>query len=255
MLEGIILSSLSVVLLVISASIMKWISYRDTHTKVPHEFLFLPILSVRTWRRARPATNHDVWSVGSSFVLCWIFIFLLWPTWRYFIGIHDILLINYSAIIPLILAVYTFESTLRFASILGTGKRLPPLLSEPWKSKSLAEFWGHRWNTWVNDWMEEIFLKKRFRMTNAVWAFAFSGIWHEYFMWLPTYVLSDLQCKSDKGLPGLLLGYFLIQFIGTAIDRGISRANKFRRIWCWVVVIGPIPLFLNDSTLKIFLLK
>lgn len=253
--EGFILSILSLFLLAISTSMMKWVSFRRSDLKVSYEFFYSPTLSVRTYRRASQATKDDIKTLMLRFILCWTLVWLIWPTWRSFISHHDLLCINYLAALPLVLAVYTFEATLKLAVLFGTRKSVPSLLNEPWKAKNLAEFWGHRWNTWVNDWMEQVFIKRRSAWANFAWAFVFSGIWHEYFLWAPTRILSDFSGKKDQAMPGLLLGYFLIQFIGTAIDRRMGRTNKFRRIWMWAVVIGPLPLFLNDSTLMILLLK
>lgn len=117
------------------------------------------------------------------------------------------------------------------------------LFRAPYKSKSLKEFWGRRWNMAFSE-MTSIAaytpLKKRLGNNAAVFiSFLLSGLLHEIAITLPT--------KSYYGFP---MCYFLIhgilmQLESKPVIRKITEHRILSHVWalCWLVI--PMPLLFN----------
>jgi hypothetical protein len=116
----------------------------------------------------------------------------------------------------------------------------------PLESQSLADFWGRRWNRWVQDWLRDLsrpFKKSLFK--KLVITFIISGIFHEVMMSFPAYYY------SHQFFFGQLTLYFGIQGIGLWVEKKwVSRSSKvFQLIYTWTVILLPAPLFVNQSLL------
>jgi len=122
--------------------------------------------------------------------------------------------------------------------------------NKPYLSKSLTEFWGTRWNKWVQDWLNLVSKKcaPRSIKMRMFWAFFFSGLFHEAMFTLPY----SLYYKENA--MGLMMIYFLFQFAFMILDREVLRKYTpgLRPIFMWVFVLGPIPFFVNKPLLSFF---
>lgn len=124
-----------------------------------------------------------------------------------------------------------------------------PLMQAPWRSASLSEFWGRRWNLAFRDAAHHyVFrpLAPRIGMTGATMAvFAVSGLIHDAVVSFPA--------GAGWGLPTL---YFVVQGWGILAER--SRTG--RRIglgrglmggsFCFVVAAGPVLLLFHPWFLE-----
>lgn len=128
---------------------------------------------------------------------------------------------------------------------LMTNKMIIDMHLSPWKSLSLNEFWGKRWNVWVRDWI--LTLSKpitKFGSSAALFiSFMISGLFHEMMVALPYYLL------TGNNVFGFMLCYFLIQFLGIRIEKILNGHinDTVKLAWTWFIIIMPIPFFINDS--------
>jgi hypothetical protein len=77
-------------------------------------------------------------------------------------------------------------------------------------------------------------------------AFTVSGVIHESLVNFPLWI------TFRTNLFGSMLLYFLIQAGGIFVERQWIRQNAIaNRLFLWAVVIGPVPLILNEGTLRI----
>jgi len=112
------------------------------------------------------------------------------------------------------------------------GRQAAPLVDRPLTSRTLAEFWGRRWNTAFHRLAESIIFRPVARRHGAVLAmlavFVASGLVHDLVISFPA--------RGGWGLPTL---YFMIQ--GTAVH--VERRWKVKsRLWVWGVTGLPLPL-------------
>lgn len=116
-----------------------------------------------------------------------------------------------------------------------------PVMQNPLRATSLAEFWGRRWNTAFNELAFRFTFRPLRRVTTPVTAmllvFGLSGLVHELVISLPA--------GGGYGLPTV---YFLIQGFGTVIERSrFGRAIGLGRGacgWFFTLFITVAPIFL-----------
>jgi hypothetical protein len=140
------------------------------------------------------------------------------------------------------------ETVVALVSILWlpSGRALPLVHNAPWRARSVADFWGNRWNVCFSDWARfAIFQRLRHRPALAlVAAFAVSGLLHEAVINLPLYLV------TGRVLFGTMMMYFLIQAIGVLVERRFRDRPALARVFAWLIFLGPAPLVLNEGLLR-----
>lgn len=135
--------------------------------------------------------------------------------------IGTILLLHFGAFQLLALA-------LRWAGI-----NVTPIMNAPLRSRSVAEFWGSRWNAGFHHLADELVFRpalSRFGVAGALLlTFIASGLVHELVITLPA--------RGGYGLPTL---YFVLQGVG---ERRIPRRRKVARRAFALAVVG-LPVFM-----------
>jgi hypothetical protein len=160
--------------------------------------------------------------------------------------------ISYADRMFLGLAVYFFTEALgAFGQALFSWRKeeIYPIHYSPLSSPSLSEFWGRRWNLWVQDWIADMGRPFRGSHKKKILAsFFFSGIFHEAMVNLPHWLI------SGESYFGTMLAYFIIQGGGLYLDKKFLRHGPpvIRRVYCWIVVILPAPLFIHVPLLRFF---
>lgn len=125
------------------------------------------------------------------------------------------------------------------------GRLLPALHRNPFAARSVADFWGHRWNLWVSDWFRHVVFKPlRRRPVLAVWlVFFLSGLLHEYVLNLTLWLV------TGQKLFGSMLLYFLLQAAGVMMERRFKNGPG-KIVFTWVIVFVPVPLIFHESMLR-----
>lgn len=150
------------------------------------------------------------------------------------------------------LIYFMTEALGAFAQLLfiWNGKNTFPLHDAPLTSLHLSQFWGSRWNLWVQDWFKDITesLSKQKRIIKILTIFLASGFFHEVMVNLPYWLM------TGKSYFGTMMAYFLIQALGIYVDKKIlcHFPPLLRRIIMWPIVILPSPLFIGPPLLSFF---
>jgi|HubBroStandDraft_2_1064218.scaffolds.fasta_scaffold279255_2 hypothetical protein len=190
---------------------------------------------------ARPVILRILILSGSVIVSYWVY----WQLVRGF-QIRGILL-SYLAVPILILVSELLVAIVTFV-FLPCGHLLPALHRRPWAARSVADFWGNRWNLWFSDWFRYvIFSRLRRRLIFALFlVFAVSGLMHEWVINVPLYYL------TGRILFGTMMIYFLLQAAGIVVERCFLKSHPHRRaVLVWLVVFVPSPLVLNEGFLRV----
>src|SRR5262249_50333309 len=119
-----------------------------------------------------------------------------------------------------------------------SGIPVQPIMRAPILSRSIAEFWGGRWNTAFSDltrWFILRPLSRRFGVGRAtLLAFLVSGVVHEAVISLPAH--------AGFGLP---TAYFVLQWLGIVVERSLCwrgiglGAGLLGRLFTLAVVAAP----------------
>lgn len=210
-------------------------------------FFWAPWLCIASWRRRDRLADRAILPVIGSclldiVVLAAIYVLLIpriagLPWW----------LQAYLAAVPFWLLLVAISSLCRLLW-LPSGQLVPAIDHQPWRAKSLADFWGRRWNRLIGDWLAQVvFRPMRRRPRRAVLAtFIVSGLLHELVVSLP------LAVVYGESVWGWFVGYFLLQYCGGLLEHHLRLASPARRVLLWLVVLLPLPLVLNRGTLLIF---
>lgn len=138
----------------------------------------------------------------------------------------------------------SFEAIARLVPFVWglAGVRTPPLHDAPWRSRSLREFWGERWNKVVGGWLRlTIFEPLRTPVSPALASaatFTFSGLIHWYL----------IAVSLDLGSSLLMAGFFVAQAPLLALERVLNVRRwpeAAARAWTISAVVVPSPLFLE----------
>lgn len=115
------------------------------------------------------------------------------------------------------------------------GFEVGPLFDNPFKSRSLGEFWTARWNRPFVEMDRILFIRpiaKMIGLKRAVFAvFLISGVLHELAISYP----------AGGGFGGPML-YFAIQGVFVLVER---KKRISSRIFTWAVVLMPLPLLFH----------
>jgi alginate O-acetyltransferase complex protein AlgI len=115
-----------------------------------------------------------------------------------------------------------------------------PLFRNPFAARSLADFWGRRWNlAYVEMCQETILRAAKGKGTDRIvgptltsfGVFLFSGLLHE--------VAISLPVNAGYGLPTL---YFVLNGGAMLIGRRLREGGMAARAWAAFWVIAPLPL-------------
>ena len=170
-----------------------------------------------------------------------------WVCCRLVLGfqIHGILL-SYLGVPFLILVGESLVAIVNLFLLPG-GYLLPVVHRRPWAARSIADFWGNRWNLWFSDWFRyTIFSRLRRHPVFALFlVFAVSGLMHEWVINVPLYFL------TGRILFGTMMIYFLLQAVGILCERTFLKKNPgLLVVFTWLVVVAPAPLVVNEGLLR-----
>jgi hypothetical protein len=128
-----------------------------------------------------------------------------------------------------------------------TGQLLPPLHCRLWRTRSLADFWGRRWNLWFSDWFRYSILSqlRRRPVLALIVIFAISGVMHEWVINVPLY------CLTGAAWFGSMMVYFPLQAVGILVERRfLNGHDSLKVIFAWFVILAPAPLIMNEGLLR-----
>lgn len=228
-----------------------WLRRGNGEAERRHGFwpLFWPLPSPTSLRRLRPIASVRG-EILRTALLCGVLVLSIrtYARWVEVTQLRGVVL-SYCAGPILLLASETCVAVLTVLWLPG-GRRLPRLHNRPWLMRSVADFWGNRWNLWFSDWARyAIFQRLRPRPVVAlVVVFAASGLLHEGVINLPLHLL------TGRALYGTMMGYFLLQAAGVLIERRFRRRPVWRVVFAWAVVVVPAPLVINEGLLRTLLL-
>lgn len=216
---------------------MKLVSVLSSR-KSSQRFWLSPYVSQRSLRSTFLFAHKSAWLrffIFTSLLICTVFL-----TRRFLLPITF-----FKTIIIAPMIYFITESLGALAQIIFTPTypKSFPIHHDPLLASSLSHFWGRRWNLWVQDWLKDIghFFRKKSSLKKGLYIFFVSGIFHEFMINLPYWLY------FGKSYFGTMMTYFLIQAIGLGIDKKwLSGSNSLkRRIFLWLTVILPSPLFIN----------
>ncbi len=141
-----------------------------------------------------------------------------------------------------VMSVFSYDGFCAFARLLWSalGFQLPRLHDDPILSRTVAEFWGERWNRVVGIWLRtHCFMplaRRRHAVLGLVAAFVASSILHVYIAWTAL----DAQAALMWGI------FFMAQIPIFLVERAL-RVSKWRpalaRIWTVGVLLLVSPFF------------
>lgn len=235
-------------ILVLFVLAAKWVSLWREGVRWHGSFLVAPWLAITSWRRRR--RNLSV-AAGWSVILRGMVPMAAMIGWYLFIVPCSrelaIWLQGYVAVVPFWLLLEAIGGVARICW-LPSGELVPAMFHHPWRARSLAEFWGRRWNRLIGDWLAQVVYRpwrRRPRLAMGV-VFLVSGLIHELVVSLP------LALVYGESVWGWLIGYFLIQYGGCLAEKRWRLAPALQRVMLWATVLLPAPLILNRGTLLIF---
>ncbi len=214
-------------------------------TQAERPYLFWLLLSPVSLRRLRPIGSPRKVLFRTA-LLCGVLVlsYRIYGWLVQAIHIRGILLSYCAAPVHLLAG----ETLVAFMSVLWlpSGRLLPAVCDRPWRMRSVADFWGHRWNLWYSDWSRHtIFRPLRSRPVLALMvAFAVSGLLHEWVINVPLYFV------TGRALFGTMMLYFLLQGVGVLVERRFKKHPGFMAAFAWLVVFAPAPLVLNEGLLR-----
>jgi hypothetical protein len=211
-------------------------------------FWLTPLCSSETWSRSPRATIADLKSLLKRSCLSILVLCFAYFTYYRLTDAIDAKgwLLSYLAV-PIVVLFEFACSPVRLLC-LATGRRIANIHNHLLRSAGTGDFW-RRYNVWVSDWFHQILFRPfpKTPMIASLLVFIFSGLWHEVLINLPFFILFHVN------LFGSMMAYFFIQWVAVTIDHVYLRGrSRLRRAFLYVAVVGPAPLILNESLLRIF---
>jgi len=130
---------------------------------------------------------------------------------------------------------------------LPAGRLLPAVHDNVLASRGVAEFWGRRWDVWMSDWFRQVIFRpmRRRPVLAVIVVFLVSGVVHEFVIKL------GLWLVTGRNQFGSMMAYFGLQAVGLFAERAwLAGHPRLKRVWAWIVVVGPAPLFVNEGFLR-----
>ena len=230
------------------AVIMKAIALRvpGGATARTARFILSPVLAPNSLQRSQPL------SAFRSFLLragtCLGALLLYYWIYRKVVDAFHLrgIVLSYLAAPAVLLTTEVFIGIVTILW-LPSGRLLPVLHHNPFASRSVADFWGRRWNLWMSEWFRYvIFTPLRRRPVLAVWLIFFlSGLLHEYVLNLALWLV------TGQKLFGTMMLYFLLQPVGILLERRfLIEHPRINILFTWLIVVAPVPLVFYDSMLR-----
>ena len=129
------------------------------------------------------------------------------------------------------------------------GVAVEPIMNRPLQARTLAEFWGERWNRAFNELMYRFVFRRALRWVGPAGAvlvvFFVSGLIHDLAISVPA--------GGGCGWPTI---YFLAQGIGLLVQRtSAARRNGWAegwkgRIFTGFVLVAPLPLLFHGAFIE-----
>lgn len=117
----------------------------------------------------------------------------------------------------------------------GCGVPVRPLMENPWAARSVADFWGRRWNHAFQEVAHRLLFRPTAKRAGPAAAmllvFLASGLVHELVITVPA--------GAAHGGPTL---YFMVQGIGLLVERRWKLGGVLNRVFAWGIVAVPVPL-------------
>jgi len=226
----------------------KWLTYCDarsagvktTPTRTLTYLFGWPGMDAATFLRAddhsaRPSLLECLFAIFKTFfgaVMVWVFT-------RRALEINP-LLAGWTGMVGIIFLLHFGAFHLLSVFWRALGINAPPIMRNPIFSKSLAEFWGKRWNTAFHELASRYTFRPLRRATNPAVAtllvFVLSGLIHDLVISVPA--------RGGYALP---TAYFLLQGLGavgerTGLGRRLGLGHGFRG-WAFAVLITAGPAF------------
>lgn len=228
---------------------MKGVSICVVKTENPSKFYFhTPYLSPLTLKRNNASSLKTQIYLWLTYFVCTVVSISV--SHLYLTGIDSPIAKAYLLLPSLYFSLELLGRTAALLFSTVTAKTVVDMHNAPWAATSLNDFWGKRWNLWVRDWILSLskYFTKYGTKRALFFAFFLSGFFHEIMVAIPYYLL------TSESVLGMMLFYFLIQFLGMQLERKfIKKQNIVLRIlFTWIVIITPIPLFINKSILYFY---
>jgi predicted DCC family thiol-disulfide oxidoreductase YuxK len=227
----------------------KWLTYREARDRVVRSNRFLALGYLLAWPGmdaaaflgARPDGVAEPcrleWIVAA---LKTIFgVGLIWFVTRLAVPVHP-LAAGWIAMAGLICSLHFGVFHLLSLGWRRAGVNAVPVMRNPLRSRSLAEFWGRRWNTAFHELATRFTFRPLRTAVGAAGAallvFLVSGLIHELVISVPA--------GGGYGLP---TGYFAVQGLGVAGERSqfgqrLGLAEGWRG-WLFTVVVAAGPAY------------
>jgi len=212
--------------------LMKLVAHKLAPTNLPLTWWLSPHLVPRHTHHSPPLHSlafRQFFFFLLSFFSWWL-LSMSAPTWR-----------------PWLAAPLIWGSTEWLGATFGLltlTRSLPAIHRSPWKAISLTDFWGRRWNVWVNAWLR---LVARAVTKNRYGAFALSALFHELMFALP------FQLSTGQWYYGRMSAYFALQALGVKLEKTLKLTGPTARVWTWLWVIVPLPLFTQGPLMAFYL--
>jgi alginate O-acetyltransferase complex protein AlgI len=226
---------------------LKWLTWWEARSKIAH-----PAWRSAAYLLAWPGMDADAFldatlPVAPPAASAW-----LWATLETILGAILLWLVprsispgqplmrGWAGMFGLILLLHfgTFQITALLWQSLGI--KAEPIMCRPFRSTSLGEFWGKRWNLGFRQLAHDLIFRPLYRTlgpeTAGFLVFMVSGLLHDLVISLPA--------RGGYGLPTL---YFLVQGAGVTVEH--SRFGKRLELahgvrgWCFMVVFLTAPVF------------
>jgi hypothetical protein len=240
------ITALSFITLIPLFLAMRWLAFRGAAEANKHGgWILSPFPFPITVKRALPLSAGPR-ILRRFFLALAVCICAYWAYWNLLQPVRvPPVILSYVGAILLWIVSETLGSAVVFLAV-PWGYLLPLFHASPPLAKGVSDFWSRRWNVWTSDWFRQvIFCPLRTRPVLALLlVFLASGVFHEWVMNLPLYLVTGRNCF------GSMIVYFLLQALGILIER-TTHNRVVRRLLAWLFVFGAAPLIVNEGLLRI----